>query len=99
MTKPKHSPLPWSLDFEDRCIHGSDKEFVTHISESRFYDGRKDDTAKVNAEFIVKAVNSHYDLLEACKYVVENTHCSDLGYNGDVLRKAIAKAEGGENYE
>lgn len=48
------------------------------------------------AEFIVRACNSHYDLLEACKKAVFNIHgYTELPIKARIqLQQAIAKAEG-----
>lgn len=62
------------------------------------WDGAVDN--KANAEFIVRACNSHEALVEACKAVVESGLLSDL--NGDEtgghllaeLRNALNLAEG-----
>lgn len=61
MNKPKHTELPWELARDKSVIisrKGKDI-LVTSI------DTKNEMTA--NAEFIVKACNNHYQLLEALK--------------------------------
>ena len=87
----KHTPLPWSFEKHTAgaSIKGSGKEWIATLQIS-FVD---DIEAKANAEFIVRACNSHYDLLEACKKVINNwgnLHPKDR----QQLRNAVAKAEG-----
>ena len=53
-------------------------------------------TAKANAAFIVKACNSHYELLEACKIVLNQleryTDIEGLCLSRRALKAIIAKA-------
>ena len=60
-------------------------------------------TAQANAQFIVTACNSFYELLEACKTALEVLHISEVyatmkrqcGLDGvNIIKQAIAKAEG-----
>lgn len=84
---------------------------MTHTRTPWEYDGKfqiciphKDGTTcfrtmKEDAEFIIRAVNSHYELLEAAKIILRDLH--KLGAIGPVsvqsltlLVNAIEKAEG-----
>ena len=88
----KHTPLPWKIRKQD--IYDANGMYVATWSG----------TVK-NAEFICRACNSHYDLLEAAKLVegmfsvwLLDTHRSPITMKVgiDKLRKATAKAEGKE---
>lgn len=52
------------------------------------------EVALANARLIVIAVNSHYELLEACKRISDASYGVALG-DLEFLRAAIAKAEAG----
>lgn len=58
----KHTKLPWAKGL-GLTLYDADKE-VSGIG-----DGRTTEKAIGNAEFIVKAVNSHYELLDALMLV------------------------------
>lgn len=65
----KHSPLPWKvLDLKPPppaiSIGGSENTGAIATMWGRFCLG---DERQANAEFIVRACNSHYELLEALK--------------------------------
>ncbi len=51
-------------------------------------------SAKANAEFIVRACNSHYELLEALEAVTINSHRQSEKEAYEMAQKAIAKARG-----
>lgn len=88
----KHTPMPWKLGYPDGG------------GINRITDGRKasreiiDLTNPDNAAFIVRAVNSHDDLLLGLKVAEEylsKTHGKELGMSKS-FRRTIAKAEGKE---
>lgn len=103
-TQAKHTPTPWNYSensvnaWSDSCkdrgnIFSCQLRTGTHIPENQ---------NEINAGFIVRAVNSHEELLEACKRVLAMLeHC---GYGGSnisdekahekMLKDLIAKAEG-----
>lgn len=68
-TKTKHGPLPWRLEtsWDGFTIVDKIGEIDGIIGQAGNYDVPC--IQKDNAEFIVKACNSHYDLLEVCKLV------------------------------
>lgn len=87
----KHTEKFW-LDWADEIYAniwmgqiGEEKKLANHVHKNY-------------AEFIVRACNCHYELLEACKKALHNIH----GYTEtpikirDQLKQAIAKAEGKE---
>lgn len=92
----KHTPLPWKAENgESRgaWIMGSDECWAALVC------GDNDSTAIANKDFIVRACNSHYELLKVCKVVL-----ATLPHMGGSeratfhlvkdLEAAIAKAEG-----
>lgn len=109
----KHSPLPWKStawerggeQVHDECaIHDANGEWVGDTVIDHDSSTATSATPHANAAFIVNAVNSHDDLLAACKAIL----CApSIGSNGpgsitlevqtyrlNQLRAAIAKAEG-----
>jgi hypothetical protein len=108
----KHTALPWIAvtDFDGRHGHfpimadwsyNDDDEphhpKIASVSSSRM--GVPADIAKANAAFIVRAVNSHYELLEAAKEFLkgyDTLTCGTFIGGEQALRQAIAKAEAAE---
>lgn len=95
-----HTPLPWMT----RKSYGGDGCIITHAdkapNEAHITDTSNDEVfiSKEDAEFIVRACNSHYELLAALKEA-EADVLDNGGYKEDYeplvqLRAAIAKAEG-----
>jgi len=64
MENNKHTQGKWNNDFY--CVRDSNGNI---ISECDFRDSAKESEA--NAKLIVKAVNSHYKLIEALKNICE----------------------------
>lgn len=64
-----HDATPWTVQAKNSCyrVTPSDNEFYTIAKVSGF----NFQMAKANAQFIVKAVNCHEDLLEACKMALD----------------------------
>ena len=99
----KHTPLPWKKEiFNGELIVQDDdtNEYYVYICDcsSEFMSQEEEEA---NAEFIVRACNSHYELLEACKRTVEmfdknSTAMNELPYTYTRLKQVIAKAEGKE---
>jgi len=96
VTEVKHTPLPWVS--KGRYIGGP--MHMSYVGEVRDENGNWSDTAKSrdDAAFIVRACNSHYDLLEAAKWAeaaISPFSKDPAGKSGIAkLRAAIAKAEG-----
>jgi len=85
----KHTPTPWYISREENGI--------TTIRGDKA-NGRlfavADTLKREDAEFIVRAVNSHEALLEAAKEAIA---CGSISARvEDLLGKAIAQAEGGK---
>lgn len=107
-TKTQHTPTPWIQ--EGRQVKGGEYQAESiDVSLSGKSGNVKMTTAhrvyfrclhEEDAEFIVRAVNSHEALLEAAKSFlgVSPSDNYDLGYqeNREVLAKVIAQAEGGK---
>lgn len=86
---PQHTPTPWT--YENHEIWGASKNIAEiHESKSIFSAGE----AQANAAFIVRAVNSHEDLLKAAKMALSCMSPDDNDITAQSLRNAIAKAEG-----
>jgi len=69
------------------CMQSDDPKHFNYVPRPK--------EAKANAKFIVRAVNSHEELLEACKNMLtylETEEMKDLDLNK--ARSAIARAEG-----
>ena len=65
-TKQEHTKLPWKVNNGFKNLTITTEEDGLYIAESEGRIGNSDlDLA--NAQFIVKACNNHYKLLEACK--------------------------------
>ena len=71
----EHTKLPWrtGLNFPQTpnyIYQMNDTKQAYPIAVTRLQMGSEDMAqAQANAEFIVKACNSHYELLEACKFL------------------------------
>jgi hypothetical protein len=96
MTKTKHTPLPWDCIWDDpdghsgtwRIVYGKDKDWTPYTIRS-----------KVDMDFVIRAVNSHAELLEAAKLGAKMLLRNTLQDWEDTqayrkLKSAIAKAEG-----
>lgn len=93
-TKTKHTQLPWVQTHKGGSITSPSKPRSTIIYDEGLFDGEE---GEANAEFIVRAVNSHYELLEALKECVEELNGANAHRNITCYvkgRQAIAKAEG-----
>ena len=98
MSEAKHTPLPWESSEENPTIIKTPRSngliaSAMGLTDSGFFPSEKE--ALANAAFIVKAVNSHYALLEACKKALT---CR-ASMNSDVvalIESALAQATGAE---
>lgn len=85
-----HTPTPWKQsEIDPAHIIDAEGFTITWVESASGMD-------ETNAKFIVRAVNSHKELLDAAKRTllcledqVEGQHTTK-----DALRRAIAKAEG-----
>ena len=107
----EHSPLPWvvgrpDVDGDARYSYGiRDREdwvLADVLTTCAYSDAAGRELAEANAEFIVRCVNSHHDLLEALKHCERFCPCgarpesphSHHHVSGCPVEAAIAKAEG-----
>jgi len=104
-TKTKHTETPWEIErpFKEKglYIQGKNTEIVCQVYPKQYFDPEdKTVMAKIqqaNAQFIIKACNNHYDLLEACKYTLKEL--SKLWDKHQIeidivpIQQAISKAE------
>jgi len=100
----KHTPLPWVSKYVQVAdkweILGKEKDGSEKWIGVMIWGSEPEDEA--NNEFILRACNSHYELVEACKEAIdllrdewEGTSPNSIG-NKTIrqLEQAIAKAEG-----
>ena len=90
----EHTPTPWHPGEDDAYVWGPDGEFVAECED------------EANAEHIVRAMNSHEDLLrelQECAWVAHDATCATWGAaqfaacpsgRCTKARAAIAKARG-----
>jgi hypothetical protein len=107
----KHTPTPWTLEWECEdtgILKDANGEHITHINGSRYFDDRQDEIAHENAAFIVRACNSHDELVKVLGDAVRRLESLDkyifkiTGQQpeetalGEVTRgkQALAKAKG-----
>ncbi len=99
-----HTPTPWHTKNNETEIADSRGWRIAYVS---FEAPRTADERDANAAFIVRACNSHEQLLEACKALLiclRSAECSSTcpidctvgDRPGDKARAAIAKAEEGD---
>ena len=89
-SEPNHTPTPWRVDIQGNLRQETGKEIV--VSVMPHTNRNKTD----DAAFIVRAVNSHEELLKALKFVVTNYELSEALKKIGALEafvQAIAKAE------
>lgn len=98
-----HSPLPWAVtgNFAHESEHGEPWNAI-RVGGGYAFDmmsppAMGDATHYANAEFIVRACNSHDDLLAALKTIQGNASLHESYFANNTWRiaeDAIAKAEG-----
>ena len=98
MSEKRHTPLPWGIDLEINESGRSDAVGLVGGADGwTVADGwlnvATEEEGHANAEFIVRACNSHYELLEVVRKVAEHFADTDAPL-GAAARAAIAKAEG-----
>lgn len=107
MIERKHSPLPWTLEeAEDSQALVSAADGKPVFSRLRPNVNKRPDAERIeNTRFIVRACNSYYKLLEACKAAQKlfEQGCVDRGWKdehnwidatGEQIDAAILEAEG-----
>jgi len=93
-----HTKLPWKR--ESRLISGDGTSigcvwYPCREEDEDLYKETSDDRAEAeaNAEFIVKACNNHYKLLEACKAFALVEPLRETEGAIDLAKEAIAAVE------
>lgn len=112
--KTQHTPTPWAMHpiYTKGILTHWGINGVTN-TETMFTSGRIVDvprnapnhdgpTQEANAEFIIRAVNAHNELLQACKFALgqlegckplSGVHAGSLKADIEIIKAAIAKAE------
>jgi hypothetical protein len=115
-TSSVHTPTPWKLTSEsssrysgfNRIIKADGMWLAIIVDDATFESENTKKKTQANAEFIVRAVNSYQELLDACKGIVstyvfldsltagmEPQHSNTLKALA-TIRAAIEKAETGD---
>lgn len=107
MSKPKHTPTPWTYCREYRCIgteNGMITKMVSSLGEAGIGKNIIASEQEANGPFIVLACNSYYPMLEALKEFEEDIRLylewakhkgrtnSELERIGGNVKLAIAQA-------
>ena len=103
----QHSPTPWALDDTPatdsvrQIAHTRHGHRIEVINATRLIcatDGNApdmdDDESDANARMIILAVNSHADLLAACKAMRSSLDVSEFAATSKLADAAIAAAQG-----
>lgn len=90
-TKPQHTPPPYQDDNDD--LRGPNGEIIAAFADE---NGNLFPLATPqNRAFIVRAVNSHGDLIKACRYLLNDLEYREVETAGmAVARRIVAEAEG-----
>lgn len=90
--KPQHTPTPFWIDEDNFIASGSGDNYRT-IAE--VIHAESDVDPKANAAFIVKAVNSHDELVTACNkaLIKMNVYLPDHYEMIRILQEALKNAE------
>jgi hypothetical protein len=74
----QHTPTPWMLD-PHFVLRDADGEWVTRLNTSRRHDNKHDPEAEANAEFIVRCVNAHDELVAALRDIIASVEKCGIG--------------------
>lgn len=98
MSNPAHTPLPWKASDSGTGIWSAGeplgKNKIIAICSSDAVSRPKDENT-ANAAFILRACNSHYELLEALENLIKAIGFADIndpGISTDEALKAIQNA-------
>jgi len=72
--KDNYTPLPWVLDDDDYTIFSSNKDIAVCYGSARQEFMPSLEERRANAQFIVKACNNYYLLLNACEVALESLY-------------------------
>lgn len=103
MSEVKHTPLPWETPTDvgpyksSTIIRGANGQTLIIIDPGRIRDLPYEEMV-ANSEFIVRACNVHYEMLEACKFSLDAVleYCAKHGdYTlANRLKDVIYRAKG-----
>lgn len=93
MTKPVHSPLPWKVEEVGVSSLGPDGEAVCEVFTADGYQRVAESLSAGDAALIVRAVNSHAELVEAAHNAVGVLMACCVPAGGVDDRAAIWDAE------
>ena len=90
----KHAKLPWlKHDMEELTIVGKDHLAITSTDATK----RTKETNLANKDLILKAVNSHYKLVELARLILEHTINPEINHiDLSVKAEQALKSVGGE---
>ncbi len=90
--KQKHTPVPWTLFSSNGVIEVQEEGSPVPVVNWHGFDdsSRPADEHEANAEFIVRAVNNHDDLVAVLTWLIGA--CKSKGIKLDSARKILAKA-------
>ena len=88
----KHTPTPWFVERD--CIHNNEVEIL--MLDGIVGKNSRPEEYKANAEFILRAVNCHDDLVKALDGLYSSIKAGKLNLNQALAdtRAALAKAKG-----
>lgn len=91
---PPHSPLPFAVDCNDSFLVTADHDGAS-VAVTETAD-RSDEECAANTEFIARACNSHYELLEALDALIARVTERGMEFDPAAARAsaAIARARG-----
>jgi hypothetical protein len=104
----KHTELPWTCSkplkgFNTESISvdkdegANSKRMIFEISSNFLCCSELNEEDRANAKFIVKACNSHYELLEALQLTLKllsGDPCKDVNEKPiDIIKRAVQNAE------
>lgn len=103
----KHTPGPWKITKNEHTgfvFIGKDNgnNYPLYRESNSFAKGKTMERAEQDAACIIRALNCHDELLEACNAALNDWHAKPSNINKKepkylaILRAAIAKAEKGE---
>lgn len=94
MSEVKHTPLPWCSDpFGNGIVGDISTPAGETVAQTQqlFGDDQQQSRRKANTAFILRAVNSHYALIEALEQLDLELKDHGFGVSGN-MRQLIAEA-------
>lgn len=83
-TTPAHTALPWRLmNGNEICANNKQETLIAEVFDENEAEW------KANAEFIVRACNSHYELLEHLRNIVEMARSVSANWENGNLAQSV----------